>query len=102
MRVLADMMPSAQRPRVLRDAIRAGCVPVEDLPELIACAWLRDDSPTSDITESDWTEIFKTARFFSYPLGRSRPASAITVYRALPPTVSTACRGQRAVMSPAS
>jgi hypothetical protein len=56
-------------------------VPVEDLPELIACAWLRDDSPTSDITESDWTEIFKTARFFSYPLGRSRPASAITVYR---------------------
>lgn len=79
--MLGDMMPSAQRPRGLRDAVRAGRVPVEDLPELIAFAWLRDDSPTSDITESDWTEIFKAAGFFSYPPGRSLPASAITVYR---------------------
>jgi hypothetical protein len=37
--------------------------------------------PTSDIAESDWTEIFKTTGFFSYPPGRSLPASAITVYR---------------------
>jgi len=81
MRVLGDMMPSAQRPRVLRDAIHASRVPIEDLPELIAFAWLRDDSPTSDITEFDWIEIFKTAGFFSYPPGRSLPASMITVYR---------------------
>jgi hypothetical protein len=81
MRVFSDMMSSGQRPRVLRDAIRASRVPIQDFPELIAFAWLRDDSPTSDITESDWTEIFKTAGFFSYPPGRSVPASAITVYR---------------------
>ena len=80
-RVLGDMMPSAQRPRVLRDAVRASRVPVDDLPELIAFAWLRDDSPTSDITEPDWTEIFKTVGFFSHPPGRSLPASTITVYR---------------------
>lgn len=81
MGVLGNMMPSAQRPRVLRDAIRASRVPLEDLPELIAFAWLRDDSPTSDISQSDWTEIFKAAGFFSYPPGRSPPVSAMTVYR---------------------
>lgn len=74
-------MPSAQRPRVLLDAIRGGRVPTEDLPELIAFAWLRDDSPTSDITESDWTEIFEASGFVSYPQARSRPTSAVTVYR---------------------
>jgi len=81
MRVLGDMMPSAQRPRVLLEATRAGRVPIEDLPELIAFSWLRDDSPTSDVTESDWKKIFETVGFFSYPPGRNRPTSAITVYR---------------------
>jgi hypothetical protein len=90
MRVFGDMMPSAQRPRVLLDATRAGRMPVEDLPELITFAWLHDDSPTSDIAESEWLEIFETAGFFSYPQSRSRPASGITVYRGA--TADRLCR----------
>jgi hypothetical protein len=56
-------------------------VPLTDLPELIAFAWLRDDSPTSDISESDWVQIFETVGFFSYPPGRSRPTAVIEVFR---------------------
>jgi hypothetical protein len=82
MRVLGDMMPSTQRPQVLLHAVREGRVPVADLPELIAFAWLRDDSPTSGVSESDWTQIFKSLGFFSYPLGgRSRPTAAVEVFR---------------------
>ena len=79
--VLSTMSPSSQRPRVLRDAARAGQVPADDLPELIAFAWLRDDSPTADISEADWLEIFAASGFFSYPTGRHRPASPVTLYR---------------------
>ncbi len=81
MSVLNEMMPSAQRPRILLEAFRAGRVPGDDLPELIAFAWLRDDSPTADVADSDWMEIFEAVGFFSYPPYRSQPASTITVYR---------------------
>lgn len=81
--VWADMSPSAQRPRVLRDAFRVGRIPAGDLPELIAFAWTRDDSPTSDISETDWLEIFRHTGFFSYPpVSAGRPTSAVTLFRA--------------------
>ena len=79
--VLSTMSPSSQRPRVLRDAVRAAQVPADDLPELIAFAWLRDDSPTADISEADWLEIFAASGFFSYPTGRHRPTSPVNLYR---------------------
>jgi hypothetical protein len=79
--VLAEMSPSGQRPRVLLNAFQAGRVPLADLPELIAFAWLRDDSPTSDISEAEWLQIYAASGFFSYPAVRSRPACAVTLYR---------------------
>jgi hypothetical protein len=101
MRVLSDMMPSTQRPRILLDATRAGRVPVEDLPELIAFAWLHDDSPTSDITESDWLEIFGQPD--SSPTRKAvavrLPGSRSTVV--LPLIASAACHGQMTVVLPA-
>jgi hypothetical protein len=66
---------------VLRDAVHTDQVPTEDLPELIAFAWLREDSPTADISEADWLEVFATAGFFYYPPGRHRPTGPITLYR---------------------
>lgn len=89
--VLSEMSASGSRPRVLRDAFRAGTVPAADLPELIAFAWTRDDSPTSDISEADWLEIFRHVGFFTFPpLRAGRPACAVTLYRA-----STAERARR-------
>jgi hypothetical protein len=79
--VLGSMSTSGQRPRVLRDAVRTRQLQAEDLPELIAFAWLRDDSPTSDISEADWLEVLGAAGFFSYPPGRQRPSRPITLYR---------------------
>lgn len=83
--VLGNMSTSGQRPRVLRDAVHTGRIPADDLPELIAFAWLRDDSPTADISETDWLGIFATAGFFSYPPGRHRPTRPITLYRGARP-----------------
>lgn len=81
--VLSRMSGSGSRPRVLRDAFRADEVPAADLPELIAFAWTRDDSPTSDISEADWLEIFRLAGFFTFPpLSVGRPGGAVTLYRA--------------------
>jgi hypothetical protein len=60
--VLSSMSTSGQRPRVLRDAVWAGRVPAGDLPELIAFAWLRDDSPTAEVSEADWLEILSELR----------------------------------------
>ena len=94
--VLSQMPGSGSRPRVLRDAFRAGEVPVADLPELIAFAWTRDDSPTSDISEADWLEIFRHAGFFTFPpLSAGRPDGAVTLYRA-----STAERARRMSWAP--
>ncbi len=80
--VWSEMSGSGQRPRVLRDAFRAGRIPDGDLPELIAFAWTRDDEPTSDIGEAGWLEIFRHAGFFSYPpISGGRPTRAVTLYR---------------------
>jgi hypothetical protein len=51
------------------------------LPELITFAWLRDDSPTAEVSEADWLEIFAATGFFSYPAGRHRPTSAVNLFR---------------------
>ena len=79
--IMSAMSPSAQRPRVLYAAFQAGGIPVADLPELIAFAWLRDDMPTSDIGETGWLQMLAAAGFFSYPPGRTRPDNVITLYR---------------------
>ena len=75
------MSPSAQRPRVLYAAFQAGRMPISDLPELITFAWLRDDSPTSDLSEAEWLDIYSAVGFFSHPEGRARPDEAVTLYR---------------------
>jgi hypothetical protein len=85
MAVLGNMSTSGRRPGALRDAVHTNRVLIEDLPELIAFAWLRDDSPTADISETDWLDIFATARFFSYPPGLHRPTGPITLYRGARP-----------------
>jgi hypothetical protein len=51
---------------VLR-AFQSGTVLSGDLPELIAFAWTRDDSPTSRISDAAWIEVFERAGFFTYP-----------------------------------
>lgn len=77
--------------RALRDAFRAGRVPVGDLPEIIANVWTRNDSPTTDLGEADWIELFRAIGFFSWPPflvrqpdGAStpfRPVSTLVLYR---------------------
>lgn len=91
--VFSEIRTSGQPPLALRDAVRAGRVPVLDLPEIIANIWTWDDSPTSDLGEADWREIYRAAGFFSYPpllvrqpdgtppVPLQRPSSAVTLYR---------------------
>jgi hypothetical protein len=90
--VLSEIRTSGQPPLALCDAARAGRITASDLPEIIANIWTWDDSPTSDLGEADWLEIFRAAGFFSYPplvvrqpdgtrLPLARPSSAVTLYR---------------------
>lgn len=90
--VFSEVRTSGQPPVALRDAVRAGRIPVSDLPEIIANIWTWDDSPTSDLGEADWLEIFRAAGFFSYPplvvrqtdgtrVSLARPSSTVTLYR---------------------
>lgn len=90
--VFSEIRTSRQHPLALCDAVRAGRIPASDLPEIIANIWTRDDSPTSDLAEADWLEIFRATAFFSYPplvvrqpdgtrLPLARPSSAVTLYR---------------------
>lgn len=90
--VFSEIRNSGQPPLALRDAFRAGKIPVSDLPEMITNIWTRDDSPTSDLGETGWLEIFHAAGFFSYPplvvrqpdgttVPLARPSSAVTLYR---------------------
>lgn len=82
---MSEMSPSGQRPRILHSAFLDGRVPTADLPELIAFAWLYDDSPTSDLGEAEWINLYNAAGFFSYPDGRTRPSQAVTLYRGATP-----------------
>jgi hypothetical protein len=90
--VFSEVHTSGQPPLALRDAVRAGRIPASDLPEIIANIWTWDDSPTSDLGEADWLEIFRAAGFFSYPplvvrqpdgarVPLAHPSSTVTLYR---------------------
>jgi len=79
---MSQILPSRQRPRLLIDAFKAGRISLADAPELIHFAWTYDDSPTSDVGEPAWLELFEHAGFFTYPpVQVSRPASPVTLYR---------------------
>ena len=76
----------------LHNVLKAGRIPADDLPEIIANIWTQDDSPTSDLSEAGWLEIFRAAGFFSYPplvvrqpdgtrVPLARPRSTVTLYR---------------------
>jgi hypothetical protein len=80
--VMHQLSVSGERPAVLLRAFQSGAVPSGDLPELIAFAWTRDDSPASGINESAWIEVFERAGFFTYPpVSAGRPTSPVTFYR---------------------
>jgi hypothetical protein len=80
--VMHQLSVSGERPVVLLRAFQSGTIPSGDLPELIAFAWTRDDSPTSGVTEAAWIEIFESAGFFAYPpVSTGRPGSPLTLYR---------------------
>ena len=57
-------------------AVRAGDIPLEDLPPIIADLWTRNDSPTADLGGEDWVEVFRIAGFFSYHDSRKIGACA--------------------------
>jgi hypothetical protein len=80
--VMHQLSVSGERPAVLLRAFQSGTVPSGDLPELIAFAWTRDDSPTSNVGESAWIDVFERAGFFTYPpVSTERPTSPVTLYR---------------------
>jgi hypothetical protein len=80
--VMHQLSVSGERPAVLLRTFQSGTVPSCDLPELIAFAWTRDDSPTSGVSETAWIEIFESAGFLTYPpVSIGRPASPVTLYR---------------------
>jgi hypothetical protein len=80
--VMHQLSLSGERPAVLLHAFQSGTIPPADLPELIAFAWTRDDSPTSSSSEAAWIEVFARAGFFTYPpVSTGRPASPVTLYR---------------------
>ena len=81
-RLMHQLSVSGERPAVLLRAFQSRRVPSGDLPELIAFAWTRDDSPTSGVEEAAWIEVFEHAGFFTYPpVSARRPTSPLTVYR---------------------
>ncbi len=82
MQVMATIRGSASGPTVLSDAFRDGHLRASDLRELIAEAWLWDDSPTSQVPESDWLSMFRAVNFFTYPTPVPAPNQSVTLYRA--------------------
>jgi hypothetical protein len=80
--VMHQLSVSGERPAVLRRGFESGVIPSADLPELIAFAWTRDDSPTGGVSEAKWIEVFERAGFFTYsPVSTGRPSAPVTVYR---------------------
>jgi hypothetical protein len=88
----SEIRASKHPPQALWDALQAAKVPVGDLPEMIANTWTWDDSPTSDLSEASWLEIFRAAGFFTYPplvvpqadgsrAPLQRPRAPVTIYR---------------------
>jgi hypothetical protein len=64
--VLSEIRASPHPPKALHNAWRASRIPLCDLPEMIANTWTWDDSPTSDLGDAQWIEVFRAAGFFSY------------------------------------
>jgi len=94
--VFSEMLNNGDLPCALRDAVKAGKIPAADLPELIAYAWTRYDSPTSGVSEADWVLVFRQAGFFSYPpIGLRLPDGTLTPLRR-PSTTVTLYRGSTA------
>lgn len=94
--VFSEVRTSRHPAQALHDAVHMGRIWDGDLPEMIANTWTWDDSPTSDLSEADWLEIFRAAGFFSYPPliarqpdGRpvplERPGAPVTLYRGSTP-----------------
>lgn len=80
--VMHQLSVSGERPVVLLRALQSGVIPSADLPELIAFAWTRDDSPTTGVSEAEWIGLFERAGFFAYPpVSTGPPGSPVTVYR---------------------
>jgi hypothetical protein len=80
--VMHQLSVSGERPDVLLRAFQSGMIQPDDLPELIAFAWTRDDSPASGASEAEWIEVFERTGFFTHPpISTGRPASPLTVYR---------------------
>ncbi len=94
--VFSEIRYGGQPPLALRDAVRAGRIPASDLPEIIANIWTWDDSPTSDLGETGWLEIFHAAGFFSYPPLVVRQPNGTGVPLARPSSVVTLNRGSLA------
>lgn len=99
--VFSRIRYSGNPSRALFVAVRAGGIPPDDLPPIIADLWTRNDSPTADLSEEDWVEVFRAAGFFSYPplvvrpvdsapVPLQRPSRAVTLYRGS--TTDRACR----------
>lgn len=77
--------------RGLWAAVGADEIAPDDLPPIIADLWTYNDSPTADLHEEAWVEVFRAAGFFSYPplvrtgdgppVPLERPGRAMTLYR---------------------
>lgn len=90
--VFSGVLGTGVPAQALYEAVRAGEVCASDLPEMIASVWTRDDSPTTDLGEAGWVEIFRAAGFFVYPplavrqpdgsqVPLGRPGVPVTLYR---------------------
>ena len=74
--VMHQLSVSGERPAVPLRAFQSGMIQPDDLPELIAFAWTRDDSPASGASEAEWIEVFDRTGFFTHPpISTGRPAS---------------------------
>jgi hypothetical protein len=89
--------------RGLWAAVGADEIAPDDLPPIIADLWTYNDSPTADLHEEAWAEVFRAAGFFSYPplvrtgdgppVPLERPGRAMTLYRGVPRTGCAVCHG---------
>jgi hypothetical protein len=76
--VMHQLSVSGERPAVLLRAFQSGTIPSGDLPELIAFAWTRDDSPTSGVSEAACRGV-RACRFLHLSSGQ-RWASGIVAH----------------------
>lgn len=85
------VLSSNQPAQALHAQFRGSRVAFADLQQIAAHIWTRTDSPTSDLGEDEWIEIFQALGFFSWPplitiapdgtQAPLRPKSITTLYR---------------------